>query len=91
MRLVIIISKVKLFLQQADEAHRVLRRLGSYIFKTQLRDGGVVRLTHQPRFTPQEVSWYSFLLETESTPRPECSWKESIKNPMTSSGDGGTR
>jgi hypothetical protein len=24
---------------------------------------------------PQEDSWYSFLLETESTPGPECGWK----------------
>jgi hypothetical protein len=24
---------------------------------------------------PQEDSWYSFLLEAESTPEPECNWK----------------
>jgi hypothetical protein len=28
------------------------------------------RLTRRPPFTPQEDSWYSFLLETESTPGP---------------------
>jgi hypothetical protein len=38
-----------------------------------LKDGGkVVSLMRQPRFTPQENylinSWYSFLLEAESTP-----------------------
>jgi hypothetical protein len=25
---------------------------------------------------PQEDSWYSFLLEAESTPGPQCSWKD---------------
>ena len=38
-----------------------------------LRDSGtglckVVSLTHRPLFTPRKYSWYSFLLETESTP-----------------------
>jgi hypothetical protein len=32
--------------------------------------GEVVSLTRQPPFTPQEDSWYSFLLEAESTPGP---------------------
>jgi hypothetical protein len=36
-----------------------------------LTDGGqVVSLTRRPPFTPQEGSWYSFLLEAESTPGP---------------------
>jgi hypothetical protein len=36
-----------------------------------LIDGGkVVSPTHQPLFYPQETSWYSFLLEAESTPGP---------------------
>jgi hypothetical protein len=34
-----------------------------------LTDGGeVVSLTRRPPFTPQEDSWYSFMLEAESTP-----------------------
>jgi hypothetical protein len=37
----------------------------------QLTDGGkVVSITRRPPFTPQEDSWYSFLLEAESTPGP---------------------
>jgi hypothetical protein len=32
--------------------------------------GEVVSLTRLPPFTPQEDSWYSFLLEAESTPGP---------------------
>jgi hypothetical protein len=31
-------------------------------------DGEVVSLTRRPPFTPQEDSWYSFLLEAESIP-----------------------
>jgi hypothetical protein len=38
---------------------------------SRLTDGGkVVSLTRRPPFTPQEDSWYSFLLQAESTPRP---------------------
>ena len=29
-------------------------------------------------FTPQEVPWYPFLLETESTPGPKYSWKDYV-------------
>jgi hypothetical protein len=39
-------------------------------------------------FTPRNYSWYSFLLETESTPGPKCGRKYFIilKIPMTPSG-----
>jgi hypothetical protein len=44
-----------------------------------LTDGGkVVSLTRPPPFAPQEDSWYSFLLEVESTPGPWCGWKEKV-------------
>jgi len=32
--------------------------------------GKVVSLIHRPPFTPRKSSWYSFLLEAESTPGP---------------------
>ena len=39
-------------------------------FVTTAQDGGkVVSLTHRPPL-PQKCSWYSFLLEAESTPGP---------------------
>jgi hypothetical protein len=42
-----------------------------------LTDGvKVVSLTRRPLFTPQEGSWYSFLLEADSTPGPWCGWKD---------------
>jgi hypothetical protein len=43
-------------------------RLPHFLY-SRLTDGGKVSLTRRPPFTPQEDSWYSFLLETESTPR----------------------
>jgi hypothetical protein len=42
-----------------------------HFLENRLTDGGeVVSLTRLPPFTPQEDSWYSFLLEAESTPGP---------------------
>jgi hypothetical protein len=44
-----------------------------HLLENRLPDGGeVVSLTRQPPLIPppQEDSWYSFLLETESTPGP---------------------
>ena len=39
-------------------------------------------------FTPRKNSWYSFLLEAESTPGPQCDRKDfmSTKNPLTPAG-----
>jgi hypothetical protein len=42
-----------------------------HFLDNRLTDGGeVVSLTCRPPFTPQEDSWYSFLLEAESTSGP---------------------
>jgi hypothetical protein len=68
------IEKVKLSLQQAMEAHMVVRRKGSH---NRLTDGGeVVSLTHRQPFTLQEDSWYSFLLEAVLTTGPWRGWKD---------------
>ena len=39
-------------------------------------------------FTSSKYSWYSFLLEAESTPGPQCDWKDfmTLKNPVTPAG-----
>jgi hypothetical protein len=43
------------------------RSMLPHFLDNRLTDGGVVvSLTHQPPFTRQEDSWYSFLLEAES-------------------------
>jgi hypothetical protein len=51
--------------------YKVVRRRGSHSFlDNRLTDGGEVSLTRPPALYPQEYSWYSFLLEAESTPGP---------------------
>jgi hypothetical protein len=47
-----------------------------HFLDSRLTDGGEVSLTRRPSFTPQEDSWYSFLLEAESTLGPQCDWKD---------------
>jgi len=59
-------------------------RRGPEDFMTTAQDGGkVVSQTHRPLFfTPRKYSWYSFLLEAESTPGAQCDRKDimSMKN-----------
>ena len=56
---------------QAPGAQRVPGSLRFQDYVTTAQDGGkVVSLTHRPLFTPRKYSWYSFLLEVESTPGP---------------------
>jgi len=55
------------------------RKLRFPDYMTMAQDGGkVVSLTHWPLFTPRKYSWYSFLLEAESTPGPQCDWKDYV-------------
>ena len=47
------------------------RKLRFPDFMTTAQDGGkVVSLTHRPPLPPSKYTWYSFLLEAESTPEP---------------------
>ena len=56
---------------QAWSGPEGFRKLKLPDFVTTAQHGGkVVSLTHQPPFTPRKYSWYSFLLEAESTPGP---------------------
>jgi hypothetical protein len=54
---------------------------------TTAKDGG--KPYAPAAFTSRKCSWYSFLLEAESTPGPECDWKDflSIKNSDDTSWD----
>jgi hypothetical protein len=70
-------KKVKLFLlticgsPQGCETSRL-----PHFLDTRLKDGSEVdSLTHRPPFTPQEDTWYSFLLEAESTLGLQWGWK----------------
>jgi len=59
-------------------------------FVTTAQDGGkVVTLMHRPPLPPRECSWYSLILEAESTPGPQCDQKDfmSIKNSSDTSWD----
>jgi hypothetical protein len=48
-----------------------------YFLDIRLTDGvGVVSLTRRSSFTFHEDSWYSFMLEAEKTPEPQCDWKD---------------
>jgi hypothetical protein len=43
------------------------------------QDGGkVVSLTHRPPLPPSKCSWYSFLLEAESSSGPYCDRKDYV-------------
>jgi hypothetical protein len=66
-------NKVKLPLQKAVEAHRMVRRRDSHIYykigsqmAVKLSTLNVGRPLHH-----QEDSWYSFLLEAESSTEPQ--------------------
>ena len=53
---------------RCPESSRTLR-FPDYVTLSQ--DGGkVVSLTQRPPLPPRKFSWYSFLLEAESTPEP---------------------
>jgi len=50
---------------------------GSQISRQSAHEGGkVVSPKHRLSLPPREYSWYSFLLETESTPGPQCGQKD---------------
>ena len=53
------------------------RKLRFPDFVTTAQDGGkVVSLTHRPPLPHRKYSRYSFLLEAESTPGPQCGRKD---------------
>ena len=55
---------------QARRGPEGSRKLRFPDYMTTAQDGGkVVSPMHRPPFTPRKCSWYSFLLEAESTPR----------------------
>ena len=62
--------KVKQSRYRPGVAQEGSRKLKFPDYMTTAQDGGkVVSLTHRPPLPPRKCSWYSFLLEAESTPR----------------------
>jgi hypothetical protein len=51
----------------ATDRGGLLRDVEALTF-SRLTDGGEIDFMRRPRFTPQEDSWHSFLLEAKSTP-----------------------
>ena len=69
-------SKSKSVLLQAWSGSESSRKLRFPDYVTTAQDGGkVVSLTLRPLLLPRKCSWYSFLLEAESTPGPLCDRK----------------
>jgi hypothetical protein len=66
------IVKLKLSLDQAVKAQGLWDvEAPTFSLDNRLTDGGkVVSLTRRSPITPKEDSWYSFLLEADSTPGP---------------------
>jgi hypothetical protein len=59
------------------EALRVARGWGSHIFINWAHRWRQGCEPYPPAtFYPQEDSWYLFLLVAESTPGPQCRWKD---------------
>jgi len=68
--------KVKQSHYMPGQALRVSEGSGSQIPRQSVHDGGkVVSPTHRPPSPTRKYSWYSFLLDAESTPGPQCGWK----------------
>ena len=91
--ILLIIKEISYYVKVKQSRYRpgvAQRKLRFPDFMTTAQDGGkVVSLTKPAAFTPRKCSWYSFLLEAESTPGSQCDRKDfmSMKNSNDTSWD----
>jgi len=72
----VIKGKCKAVLLQAWTGPEGSRKLRLTDFMTTAQDGGRFSALRTGRLYPKKCSWYSFLLEAESTPGPVCDRKD---------------
>ena len=71
-RLLVMLLKKKLNQShyRPGQAQRVFKKLRFLDFVTTAQDGGRLSALRTGRLSPQQILWYSFLLQAESTPEP---------------------
>jgi hypothetical protein len=69
------------FLRGKDKGFQEVEAPGIYR-QSEPESGKVINPTYQAPLTTRKYSWYSFLLEAESIPGPQCSRQDYVKEKL---------